>query len=62
MSAIPLKNQITNWLTSQDYWFQYSGNRLLEGESVTDELVIIMEKLDNLINSCRCNLTTQKLY
>lgn len=44
MSAIPLKNQITNWLTSQDYWFQYSGNRLLEGESVTDELVIITYK------------------
>jgi energy-coupling factor transporter ATP-binding protein EcfA2 len=37
----PLKNQIINWLKHQDYWFQYSGNRLLEGESVTDELITI---------------------
>lgn len=45
MTIIPLKNQIINWLKSQDYWFQYSGNRLLEGESVTDELASLTYKL-----------------
>lgn len=40
----PLKNQIINWLKHQDYWFQYSGNRLLEGENVTDELATITYK------------------
>ena len=45
MSAIPLKNQIIDWLKHQEYWFQYSGNRLLEGESVTDELAVATYKL-----------------
>ena len=38
MSETPLKNQIIAWLKGYDYWFQYSGNRLLEGELVSDEL------------------------
>lgn len=41
----PLKNQIINWLKHEEYWFQYSGNRLLEGESVTDELATLTYKL-----------------
>lgn len=45
MATTPLKNQIINWLKNQDYWFQYSGNRLLEGESVSDELVSTTYKL-----------------
>lgn len=45
MTITPLKNQIINWLKQQDYWFQYSGNRLLEGESVTDELATVTYKL-----------------
>ncbi len=45
MSAIPLKNQIIDWLKHQEYWFQYSGNRLLEGESVTDVLAVATYKL-----------------
>jgi energy-coupling factor transporter ATP-binding protein EcfA2 len=45
MSAILLKNQIINWLKHQEYWFQYSGNRLLEGESITDELAVATYKL-----------------
>ncbi len=40
-----LNNQIINWLKHQDYWLQFSGNRLLEGESVTDELATITYKL-----------------
>ncbi|MCD4737052.1 MAG: AAA family ATPase [Bacteroidales bacterium] len=38
MSETPLKNQIITWLKSCNYWFQYAGNRLLEGETVTKEL------------------------
>lgn len=38
MPEIPLKNNIITWLKSYDYWFQYVGNRLLEGENVCDEL------------------------
>lgn len=38
MSETPLKNQIIAWLKKCDYWFQYAGNKLLEGEVVTDEL------------------------
>ncbi len=45
MTTIPLKNQIINWIKHQDYWFQYSGNRLLDDESVTDELATITYKL-----------------
>lgn len=39
MSETPLKNQIIGWLKGYNYWFQYAGNKLLEGESVTNELV-----------------------
>src|SRR5690606_33945018 len=45
MTITHLKNQIINWLKHHDYWFQYSGNRLLEGESVTDELATVTYKL-----------------
>lgn len=38
MPATPLKDQIIEWFKGHDYWLQYAGNRLLEGESVTDEL------------------------
>ncbi|MCZ8353085.1 MAG: AAA family ATPase [Cyclobacteriaceae bacterium] len=38
MPETPLKNQIIAWLRGYDYWFQYAGNRLLEGENVSDEL------------------------
>lgn len=38
MLKTTLKNQIIDWFKGYDYWFQYAGNRLLEGESVTDEL------------------------
>lgn len=38
MTETPLKNQIIAWLKNYDYWFQYAGNKLLEGEAVTDEL------------------------
>lgn len=38
MPEIPLKNKIIAWLKGYDYWFQYSGNRLLEGENISDEL------------------------
>ncbi|MDD3725254.1 MAG: AAA family ATPase [Bacteroidales bacterium] len=34
----PLKNKIIDWLKGYDYWFQYSGSRLLEGENVSDAL------------------------
>ena len=33
-----LKNKIISWLKGYDYWFQYAGNRLLEGENVSDAL------------------------
>lgn len=39
MSEIPLKNKIITWLKGYDYWFQYAGNRLLEGENVNENLV-----------------------
>lgn len=38
MPETPLKNQIIAWLRGYDYWFKYAGNRLLEGEIVSDEL------------------------
>ena len=38
MPETPLKNKIIAWLKSYDYWFQYAGNRLLEGENVSDAL------------------------
>jgi energy-coupling factor transporter ATP-binding protein EcfA2 len=39
MSEIPLKNQIINWLKNQQYWFQYSGNEILEGNEISEKLV-----------------------
>ena len=39
MPDIPLRNQIIAWLKSYNYWFQYAGNRLLEGENISDEIV-----------------------
>ncbi|MDF0720854.1 hypothetical protein P0M11_12675 [Kaistella sp. PBT33-4] len=39
MAEIPLKNKIIAWLKGYDYWFQYAGNKLLEGEDVNDALV-----------------------
>ena len=38
MPETPLKNKIISWLKGYDYWFQYAGNRLLEGENVSDAL------------------------
>jgi hypothetical protein len=38
MPETPLKNKIITWLKGYDYWFQYAGNRLLEGENVSDNL------------------------
>lgn len=38
MPETPLKNKIIAWLKGYDYWFQYAGNRLLEGENVSDDL------------------------
>ena len=37
MPRIPLKNQIIEWLKTQPYWLQYSGNVLLESASLSDE-------------------------
>lgn len=34
-----LKNQLITWLKEQDYWLQYAGNCLLEGEVLSDELL-----------------------
>lgn len=39
MTEIPLKNKIIAWLKGYDYWLQYAGNRLIEGEQVSDDLV-----------------------
>ncbi len=39
MPETPLKNKIIAWLKGYDYWFQYAGNRLLEGEDVSNALV-----------------------
>lgn len=36
MADTPLKNQIIAWLKSHNYWFQYSGNQILEGLELTD--------------------------
>lgn len=38
MPETPLKNKIISWLKGYDYWFQYAGNRLLEGENVSEAL------------------------
>ena len=34
-----LKNEIINWLQGFSYWLQYSGNKLLEGEKLTDDFL-----------------------
>lgn len=50
MSETPLKNQIIQWLRKYDYWFQYVGNELLEGESVSNKLatsIYLLFKEDN---------------
>lgn len=39
MPEIPLKNKIISWLKGYDYWFQYAGSKLLEGENINDALV-----------------------
>ena len=39
MPETPLKNQIIAWLRGYDYWFQYAGGRILEDNSVSEELV-----------------------
>ena len=39
MAEMPLKNKIIAWLKGYDYWFQYAGNKLLEGEDANDALV-----------------------
>lgn len=38
MPETHLKNKIISWLKGYDYWFQYAGNRLIEGENVSDAL------------------------
>ena len=38
MPETPLKNQIIDWIKGYDYWFQFAGSKLLEGEFVTTEL------------------------
>jgi predicted alpha/beta-fold hydrolase len=45
MPETPLKNKIIAWLKGYDYWFQYAGNRLLEGEDVSDALAEITYQL-----------------
>jgi len=45
MSETPLRNQIITWLIGCNYWFQYAGNRLLEGETVTNELATFAYQL-----------------
>lgn len=39
IAETPLKNKIISWIKDYDYWFQYAGNLLLEGENVSDALV-----------------------
>jgi energy-coupling factor transporter ATP-binding protein EcfA2 len=38
MPETPLKNKIIAWFKGYDYWFQHAGNKLLEGENVSDVL------------------------
>jgi len=38
MTDTPLKNKIIAWLKGFDYWFQYAGNQLLEGDNVNETL------------------------
>jgi energy-coupling factor transporter ATP-binding protein EcfA2 len=39
MATISLKNQIIEWLKTQNYWLQYAGNEVLEGAEINDTLV-----------------------
>lgn len=39
MPDIPLKNQIIIWLKEQQFWFQFVGNKLLEGELINESIV-----------------------
>ncbi len=39
MSTSILKNQLIAWLKEQDYWLQYAGNRLLEGDLISNEFI-----------------------
>jgi energy-coupling factor transporter ATP-binding protein EcfA2 len=34
-----LKNQIIGWLKNQPYWLQFSGNQILEGQSIDETLL-----------------------
>lgn len=45
MSNRPLKNKIIDWVKSLDYWFQYAANKILEDETITEELVSITYEL-----------------
>ncbi len=38
MPETPLKNKIITWLKGYDFWFQYAGNQILEGENVNEAL------------------------
>lgn len=42
---MPLKNKIIAWLKGNNYWLQYAGNRLLEGEKIDENLVNSTYKL-----------------
>jgi len=39
MSTPILKNQIIDWLKNQPYWLQFSGNQILEGQSIDENLL-----------------------
>lgn len=39
MSVTPLKNQIIDWLKNQQYWMQFSGNKILEGNPIDQPLI-----------------------
>ena len=39
MSELPLKNQIIEWLKTQQYWYQYAGNQILEGAQISEALI-----------------------
>lgn len=39
MSTPILKNQIIDWLKNQPYWLQFSGNQILEGQSIDENFL-----------------------
>lgn len=50
MSIPILKNQLIEWLKKQPYWLQFSGNQILEGQSIDENLLsntLIYFKEDN---------------